>query len=565
MVDTKSDNRHWYDGLGSMFSGVGGAMGRGAKSAQAGIAGSDAAQGFGKTSGLSPYMKMFGMGAADDNSAGERMAKPSELRDLAGGKTPASPGVGMGGLWDHITGGGTTWGSKVTGQKESNGFEKIKNDDGSSGGYKAPSYQNWSAVGRSGGNRQSDIDNRDKSVPVGLMKDNGNAEEGNQTVSAPEIYQPDLSKLYDKHKVTDGQKSIRDAKEIKGADGKGTGKYENNTGAGTFTDRTSGTASGGEFGLKTQIDPLTGKGLTTLANAYAVAGGEYKTGVRAGAMSDDKRYMADAEAGFVASGGASGQIGIDTKNGLYATGGVGGKVGGYAQANADAKTESTKIGGVDYDAGIGAHAEVFAGAKAGMGATVGLGPDFIGAKGNIGAFVGAEAAADVHGNLGPLAGKVGASGMAGAGIGADGDVSFKDGKFHIGGKMFAALGYGGSLSADMTVDVGAMGKSAYNLGATGLDYAGKGINAGLDYAGKAGNAIGAGATNMYNGAAQGLSNAGTAIGNTATNMYNGAATGLSNAGNAIGNTASNMYNGASQGISNAGSAISNGASRLFSW
>ena len=81
MVDTKSDNRHWYDGLGSMFSGAAGAVGRGAKSAQASIAGSDGAQGFGKMSGLSPYMKMFGMtpsaGAPED-----RAAKPSELRDL---------------------------------------------------------------------------------------------------------------------------------------------------------------------------------------------------------------------------------------------------------------------------------------------------------------------------------------------------------------------------------------------------------------------------------------------------------------------------------------------------
>jgi len=564
MVDTKSgSDRSWYDGLGAMFSG-------GARQAQAGIAGSGGAQDFGKATGLSPYMKMFGMSPAEAPPE-DRMAKPSELRDLAAGKGPATPGSSFGGLWDVMSGKGNSWSSKVVGDTDKNGFEKITNPDGSSGGYKAPSYQNWSAVGRSGGNRQTDIDNRDKNVKAGFKPA---SDEGEHTVAAPEIYQPDLGKL---KRTTTGQKSIASAEEIKDASGKGTGRYENNSGAGRFTDVTTNGKTGADasawtsntdkakWGATTQIDPLTGKGYTSFLSGGYQGGAEYKTGYRAGAMSDDKRYTADAEAGFVASGGVSGKYGLDTKNGAYATGGVGGKVGFYGQANADAKTEALKVGGVDFDAGIGAHAEVFAGAKAGAGATIGLGPDFIGAKGNIGAFVGAEAAADIHGNLGPLGGKVGASGMVGAGIGADGDISFKDGKFHIGGKMFAALGYGGSLSADMTVDVGAMGKAAYGLGAAGIDYAGKGINTGLDYAGKGLDAAGKGINtaynnttkavgNAYNGATKWAGEAANTIGNTASNV-----------GNAIGNTASNVGNAIGNTASNAGNAIYNGAASLFSW
>jgi len=581
------DNKSWYSGIGDWFSGASQSASKGISAAQSGIAGSGAAQTFGKASGLSPYMKMFGM-SPEAAPPEDRMAKPSELRDLAEGKAPATPGGSFGGMWDVITG-KSGWGNKVVGDTQKNGFEKIKNSDGSSGGYKMPSYQNWDARGRSFGNRQDDIDSRDKPMKVGMKP----GEVGAKTVKAPEIYQPDLSKL---NRETTGQKSIASAKET----APGSGIYENNTGAGAFTDVTTNGKSGDEqsawtshtdapkWGAKTKIDPLTGKGYTSFLSGGYQGGAEYKTGYRAGAMSDDKRFTADAEAGFVANAGVSGQYGLDTKNGLYATGGVGGKVGFYGQANADAKSEKLKLGGVDYDAGIGVHADVFAGAKAGAGATIGMGPDFIGAKGNIGAFVGAEAAADIHGNLGPLAGKVGASGMVGAGIGADGDISFKDGKFHIGGKMFAALGYGGSLSADMTVDVGAIGKSAYNLGAAGLDYAGKGIsaagkginnaynatskaiggaydsttkavgsawdsgtkavgnawdsgtkavgnayNATTDWAGKQASNIASGATNLYNGAAQGLSNAGTAVSNTASNLYNGAASGLSNGVNAI--------------------------------
>src|SRR5262249_48897991 len=156
---------------------------------------------------------------------------------------------------------------------------------------------------------------------------------------------------------------------------------------------------------------------------------------------------ASAETGTVVSGGASVSAGINSEKGIYAQAGVGGKAGLYGQADADAKTESVNFMGQKWDAGIGAHADAFFGAKAGASGEIGFGPEFMGAKGSIGAFAGAEGSVDVHGNLGPLGAKLGASGMAGAGIGADGDISYKDGKFHIGGKLFACLGDGGSLAA----------------------------------------------------------------------------------------------------------------------
>src|SRR5262249_31403818 len=163
------------------------------------------------------------------------------------------------------------------------------------------------------------------------------------------------------------------------------------------------------------------------------------------------------------------------KSGLYATGGIGAKAGLYANADANAKTSPIMIGGQAFDAGIGVHGDTFLRAKAGASGTLGIGPDFIRAQGTIGAFAGAEAAGDIHGNLGPLGAKLGASGMVGAGIGADGDISYKDGKFHIGGKLFAALGYGGSLSGDLTIDFGKIMKAVGPVGAGLMQAAGGGI------------------------------------------------------------------------------------------
>ena len=414
---------NWYDGIGSTIgNGIGGAFdflsgtpqgttARGAAAAGTAVQQSPTAQSAGKATGLSDWMKMLGIGPSAA-PAEDRMAKPSELADLADGRLPPTAG------------GDRSFSNGVQGNTGSNGLERQPD-----GTWKAPSVNNWRATGTSGGNRQSDIDARDEQVKVG----------------APEIYQPDLSKI---PRTTTGQLGLEDL-------GKnGVAKDANINGAGHFTSTAWGTNNDPlSFGAKTKIDPLTGKGMTSFMSGGGQAGGEYKNGYRAVAASKDGRHTAQAEGGFVASGGASYGVGLDTANGLNAQAGVGGKVGLYGNADANTKTGSVNIGGVDYDAGAGVHGEAFVGAKAGAGGQIGLGPNFIGAKGSAGAFVGAEAAGDIHANLGPVGGKVGGSLMAGAGAGIDGDISFQDGKFHMGGKMFAALGYGGSLGGEITVDV----------------------------------------------------------------------------------------------------------------
>ncbi|MGN6110936.1 MAG: hypothetical protein ACTHU0_37895, partial [Kofleriaceae bacterium] len=474
---------HWYDGLGTgigslvdMFTGAApGSTHAGAKAAAAPVAaeGKHVADNtnFGKATGLAPFMKMLGIGQEPAKATPEdRMATPSELADAKAGKVATA-------------GGSDRYSADVKGNKDSKGFAKVTTADGKSGGYTMPSIQNWDARGKSYGNRQSDIDARDKGVKVG----------------APEIYQPDLSKI---PRVVTGQKS----------DERGAGHFREDA-YGSHLDgyKADGTVDDGWSGIsgKTKFDPASGKGSTSLYSRGYQAGVEKKEGYRAVAFSDDKRHSASAEAGLVANAGLSGSVGADTKNGLYATGGIGAKAGAYAQGDANTKTGKVNVGGQQFDAGIGAHGDVFVGAKAGASGTVGLGPDFVGAKGSIGAFAGAEAAGDIHGNLGPVGAKLGGSVMAGAGIGADGDISFKDGKFHMGGKLFAALGYGGSISGDVTVDFAKAGKALYGLGqgavegiSNGASYLGNGIADGASYLGSG---IASGASYVGNGIADGAS------------------------------------------------------------
>src|SRR5262249_13492535 len=373
------------------------------------------------------------------------MATPREMADLRAGHIP-------------VAGGSTYYGNEVTGQREStpqNYFGKTVTDaDGKTktvGGFNLPNYQNWDAVGRSYGNRQSDINAR--------PNPDGSENEKRIKVAAPEIYQPDLSKI---PRRIEGQTT----------DVVGAGHFAEHA-YGSHSDWNDPTMSG--WSGKMKFNPGTGKGSTSIYSTGYQAGIEEKEGYRAVAFNDDKRYSASAEAGMVANAGLSGELGLDTERGLYASGGIGAKSGLYAQADADAKSRSIKIGGQDFDAGIGVHGDTFLGAKLGASGMLGLRPDFIGAQGTIGAFAGAELAGDIHGNLGPLGAKLGASGMVGAGIGADGDISYKDGKFHIGGKLFASLGYGGSLSGDLTIDFGKIMKAAGPVGAGLMKMAGGGI------------------------------------------------------------------------------------------
>jgi len=467
-----------------------------------------------KATGLAPWASALGVGQ---------------------GSKPASP-VGPGGDGDFRS-------NKIEGEKKVTGFGR----DTEKGGFKTPEYNNWSATGKSYGDRKEDVEDAE-------------AGKKGKAAAAPTVWQPSLDKIgnsdptkpgYDPRSTGYNNRSGVLSKDDAAAQideqakpGGSGGGYSDH---GSFRSSKYGGYSGGT-GLASEkwddkagkmvADPNAkftvghaGKGSMGIAGWEGQWGAEEKGGVRATAMSANKQHSASAEAGWVASGGASGSYGLDTAKGAYAQGGFGGKVGAYAQGDADTKTSSVKVGGVDYDMGAGLHGEAFVGAKAGASGEIGLGPDFIGAKGNIGAFAGAEAAGDVHANLGPIGAKAGGSVMAGAGIGAEGDLSYKDGKFHVGGKMFAALGYGGALSADLTIDVGAMGRSAHALGSAAAD----GIATAGAYVGNG----------LYNGGAaaiEGIGNAGAAAGNA---IYNGGAA----AAEGIGNAASATWNAGASAVS----------------
>jgi len=538
----------WYDGIGTgighlidMWTGSPqGTTGAGTSAAAAPIAtgarnmynNTD----FGKATGLAPFMKMLGIGPSTPTPVPEdRMATPLELQDLASGHIPTA-------------GGSTYYGNDVSGLKESksqNYFGKtVTNPDGTKtteGGFNLPSVQNWDATGRSYGNRQGDIDAR--------VGPDGKAVKP-ITVGAPEIYQPDLSKI---HRDVEGQRTDR-------------------VGAGHFAEHAYGEhldwddAGKSGWSGKTKFNPGTGKGSTTIYSTGYQAGVEEKEGYRAVAFNEDKTLSASAEGGLVANAGLSGSVGLDTKQGLYATGGIGAKAGLYGNADANAKTQSVKIGGVDYDAGIGVHGDTFLGAKAGASGTLGIGPEFIGAKGNIGAFVGGEAAGDIHGNLGPLGGKLGASGMVGAGIGADGDISYKDGKFHIGGKLFACLGYGGSLSGDLTVDFGKIAKSLGPVGSGIMDIAGGQImgaanvlGGGIGGAIDVGQGIYRGIGDVGGGIVSGIGAVGSGIGSGISNFAEGdILSGLGDIGGGVVSGVGEVASGVGRGIYDVGSGIVSG-------
>ena len=513
----------WYDSIGAGLGGVAD-MFAGSPSGSTAAAAPVIANGaqnmydntdFGKATGLAPFMKMLGMGSTPPvEPAPTRMATPLEQQDAAAGHFPHA-------------GGSTSYTNKVAGTQESksqNYFGKTVTKDGTQtteGGFNLPNVQNWDAAGRSNGNRQGDIDAREgpdgkAAKPI--------------TVGAPEVYQADLSKI---HRTFEGQ-----ATDV--------------TGAGHFAEHAYGSKFDSEtdksgFSGSTKFNPGTGKGTTSIYSTGYQAGIEEKKGYRASAISDNKLSKASAEAGLVANAGVSGSVGLDTKNGLYATGGVGAKSGFYASADASTKTDPVLIGGQSYDAGIGVHGDTYLGAKAGASGTLGIGPDYVGAKGNIGAFVGEEAAGDIHGNFGPLGGKLGASGMVGAGAGADGDISYKDGKLHIGGKAYACIGYGGSLSADATIDFGKIAKTLGPAGAAAMDLVGAGI---------------VGGANVLGGAVHGAYDVSKGVVNGAVDVADGVGQGFNDVYGGIDRGAADVGTGIVHGLSDIGSGIGTGVSDI---
>ncbi len=102
----------------------------------------------------------------------------------------------------------------------------------------------------------------------------------------------------------------------------------------------------------------------------------------------------------------------------------------------------------------GAHGEMLVGANADANFSLNLNPlkGKLGAKGEVGGLLGAEASATAKGELGALGGTATAGAIAGLAGAAGGDVGFKDGKltFGLGAKL--ALGVGLSLKFKGSID-----------------------------------------------------------------------------------------------------------------
>ncbi len=465
-----------------------------------------------KATGIAPWARMLGGGGAPshaDPSKTEDWDRLVDHQKLTGYGTRELPAHGAN-AGDIARGDWHTRANSIEGEKKVTGFERDEK-----GGFKTPEYNRWKATGTSWGNSEEDVNNHalERKTKVSGM---------------PTIFQPALDKIgngdptksgYDPRSSGYNVKSGPLDKDAAAEKAKADGADYNDSGS--FRASKYGSYSG-NTGLQSQKwdpekkmmvnDPSAkftvthgGKGSAGIAGWEGQWGAEEKGGWRATHVSKDGNTSASAEAGLVANAGASGAYGFDTSKGLYAQGGVGAKAGAYAQADADLKSDPLTLGGVDFDAGIGVHGDLFLGAKAGMNGQVGFGPDFWGAKGDIGAMAGAELNGDVHGNFGPVAGKVGGSLIAGAGIGAEGDISYKDGKFHVGGKMYAALGVGGSLSGDVTIDVGAMGKAAYPFGEEMVEGMGDVFGDAYDMGANAASGIASTASDVYDVGASAIS------------------------------------------------------------
>ncbi|WP_405798145.1 hypothetical protein [Streptomyces sp. NBC_01506] len=223
------------------------------------------------------------------------------------------------------------------------------------------------------------------------------------------------------------------------------------SGPGTGTSATGPNAAAGklaeaeahaDLGRASAQGSLTNGPMKLAGEAEAYVGA--KAGVAGGITNEGIRGEATAFAGAEASAKGTADAG---------------PVGVYGRAEAKAGAEAGVSAGATVD-GVHAGAEAFAGAKAGAGAGADIG--------GIGA---------------------GATAEGWAGIGAGADATFEkgaDGKFTIGTKVGVAVGLGGQLGWEVTVDPGKIGDTASDA----ANAIGDGVNAIGDGISSAGDAIG---------------------------------------------------------------------------
>lgn len=133
----------------------------------------------------------------------------------------------------------------------------------------------------------------------------------------------------------------------------------------------------------------------------------------------------------------------------------GAQAGAFADASA---SQSGRVGNVEIE--NYAQGETFVGSEAGVEAGVSNNGVGLGCS----AFTGGRAAGKVGTHIGPAG--VGATGEAWSGLGAEAgvNVTMKDGKLKLGGELGAALGVGGKLGAEITIDTKPIGKAAQDVG-----------------------------------------------------------------------------------------------------
>ena len=131
----------------------------------------------------------------------------------------------------------------------------------------------------------------------------------------------------------------------------------------------------------------------------------------------------------------------------------------FVGAEANVQAGSTNSVRATWDpryGGADAGASTFVGARAGAGVSAGFDTRRNEGRVHAGvdAFAGAEAKADVGGNVGGVGGRGGVTGYAGIGAKADADVRLKGGKFKARVELGAAfgLGLGGNVSVEVDVD-----------------------------------------------------------------------------------------------------------------
>ncbi len=247
---------------------------------------------------------------------------------------------------------------------------------------------------------------------------------------------PDLDKL-----------KSSSSKEVKGSYGTYAGH-----------DVKSGSVSGSSTDISASLEEKKGKNTLKAEgpNAYYQAGGAAKAyaGIKGAHEGVLGKVDGKGEAYGKAYAGLSGKAAIN-QDGASASGAIGAGVEAGVTANADYKTPGIKIDGVtsplDAGVGVGGEAKVYARAGAGGGAYLTKEKIGLAAGAGIGAF--AEAKANVHGNVGPVAGRFDVGALAGAGAGIEGSILYEDGRLTIGGRAYAALGYGISSGATVTIDL----------------------------------------------------------------------------------------------------------------